>query len=718
MIGEPEAREIRPRQALAQLRSGDPAGAFETLKGAAPRSVGGRLCAALTISAAAVVGFGDPQVAEAKAGEARRLADELGDGGAIVDAAWAQSLAAHARGDLTGQLRAQLRATHGLPELAIRVFDGHLCATDRLLYGAMPYPELIAFADSLASEADRLGARRGHAFAVTLRGQARLLSGRLDEADDDLAAGAREHQLIAAPAGEAIALQRRAEVALYRGRVGDAGALLTEALAAARDSNLPHHLLDRIYGTMISAAADPLSALAEVEEAESAFHGPAETCPACKIGLVVPAAIATARAGDLDRAARYAETAELLANVVLLQPAWYAAVHEVKGHLARAAGDTEAAARPLAQGRRRLPGLRPAARRRSLPITRRAPGRERFRNTLRARSAHDEQSRGAVMSGIRTAVDAVAMERATVHGAELEYEVKGSGDPVLLIPPGPVAGAFLPLLSEPALVERYRVIRYHRRGQAGSTRTDSPVSFATHASDAASLLGQLGAGRAHVVGHSTGAAIALQLAQDHPELVQTLTLLEPPLLAAPSAGAFLEKAGPALQAYGAGDGPAAMALFLSVVSGLDWETCRAVTDEHNPGGADRALEEADFFFGSDLPALQAWTFGPEQAASISQPVLSVLGSETERWFVDSAQLLRSWFPEIEELTLEGAGHLLQMQRPEPVADGLAGFLSRHPCGPADRPSHETQFDLLYTATASSMCGPAVSGAVLVRRRLA
>ena len=343
MIGEPEAQEIRPRQALAQLRSGDPAGAFETLKGAAPTSLAGRLCAALTISAAAVVGFGDPDVAEAKADEARRLADELGDGGAIVDASWAQSLAAHARGDLTGQLRAQLRATHGLPELAIRVFDGHLCATDRLLYGAMPYPELIAFADSLASEAERLGARRGHAFAVTLRGQARLLSGQLDQADDDLAAGAREHQLIAAPAGEAIALQRRAEVALYRGRLGDAGALLREALAAARDSNLPHHLLDRIYGTMITAAADPPSALAEVEEAESAFHGPAETCPACKIGLVVPAAIATARAGDLDRAARYAETAELLANVVLLQPAWYAAVDEVKGHLARAAGDAEAA---------------------------------------------------------------------------------------------------------------------------------------------------------------------------------------------------------------------------------------------------------------------------------------------------------------------------------------------------------------------------------------
>jgi pimeloyl-ACP methyl ester carboxylesterase len=273
------------------------------------------------------------------------------------------------------------------------------------------------------------------------------------------------------------------------------------------------------------------------------------------------------------------------------------------------------------------------------------------------------------------------MDRATVDGAELEYEVKGSGDPVLLVPPGPVAGAFLPLLSEQALVERYRAIRYHRRGQAGSTHTVAPVSFATHASDAASLLGHLGARRAHVVGHSTGAAIALQLAHDHPEIVQTLTLLEPPLLAAPSAEAFLEKAGPSLQAYGAGDRRAAMAGFLSVVSGLDWETCRAVTDEHIPGGTDRALKDADFFFASDLPALQAWTFGPEQATAISQPVLSVLGSETERWFVDSAQLLRSWFPQIEELTLEGAGHLLQIQRPEPVAEGLAEFLGRHPCAP-------------------------------------
>ena len=457
-----------------------------------------------------------------------------------MDAAWAQSLAAHARGDLTGQLRAQLRATHGLPELAIRVFDGHLCATDRLLYGAMPYPELIAFADSLASEADRLGARRGHAFAVTLRGQARLLSGQLDEADDDLAAGAREHQLIAAPAGEAIALQRRAEVALYRGRPGDAGALLSEALAAARDSNLPHHLLDRIYGTMIAAAADPPSALAGVEEAESAFHGPAETCPACKIGLVVPAAIATARAGDLDRAARYAETAELLANVVLLQPAWYAAVDEVKGHLARAAGDAEAARDHF---RKAATGFRDSGQpldEESLPVTRPAPGRERFRNTLTARSPHDEQSRGADMSGIR---GAIAMDRATVDGVELEYELKGSGDPVLLIRRGPwrpVPAAPLRAGADRALprdqVSPARPGRQHAHRCAGELR-DPRVRRRCAARPPRRPAGACRRTLDRRARSPSSWPTTIR------STVQTLTLLEPPLLAVPSAEAFLEQGG-------------------------------------------------------------------------------------------------------------------------------------------------------------------------------
>ena len=270
------------------------------------------------------------------------------------------------------------------------------------------------------------------------------------------------------------------------------------------------------------------------------------------------------------------------------------------------------------------------------------------------------------------------MEKTKVNGVELEYEVKGRGEPVLLIGTGPIADSFLPFFSQKALVERYRLIRYHQRGQVGSTHSPGPVSFAEHAADAAALLGHLGIRRAHLAGHSSGANIALQLAVDRPGIVHTLALLEAPLTDAPSAGAFFAKAGPALAAYQAGDREGAMAAFLSVVGGLDWESCRTVIEQHVPGGVAQAMKDADTFFGSYLPALSAWQFGPEQAAAISQPVLSVLGTETEQWFVDSRELLHSWFPRVEDCTLEGLGHLLHMQCPEPVAQGVAGFFARHP----------------------------------------
>ena len=268
------------------------------------------------------------------------------------------------------------------------------------------------------------------------------------------------------------------------------------------------------------------------------------------------------------------------------------------------------------------------------------------------------------------------MEKANVNGMQLEYEVKGSGEPVLLISTGPIADSPLPLFPEKALAG-YRLIRYRQRGLDRSNGA-GPVSFAKHAADAAGLLGHLGVRRAHVAGHSTGGLIALQLAVDRPDVVQTLALLEPPLAAAPSAGAFFEKAGPAFAAYGSGDGDGAMSRFLSVVSSLDWETCQRVIEKYVPGGVARAIAHVDDLFGSYLPALQAWQFGADQAAAISQPVLSVVGTDSERLFLDGHELLHTWFPRIEDCRIEGVAHLLHMQRPEPVARGLAGFFARHP----------------------------------------
>ncbi len=354
-VGGAETDNLRAKAALAQVKQGDPKGALVELEGLQPTSVDGRLCEALAYAGAAALGATDPAMGTVKAAAARRLALESGDTTALVIASWAQAAAAHARGELHRSVWADLQETSHVPHLALRVFDGHLCITQRFLYGAKPYADVIEFAEALATEAQRLGAARGHAFGVTLRGEAEWLSGDLQAARTHLSEGARLHRANGGPVGEAHSLQRLAEVALYEGRRDEARMLIDDALDVARQSDIGFHLLDRIYGTRINLHHDdPASALHVMEDASASVRGPLETCPGCRITFAVPAAIAAARAGEVALAEQHESQCAYLANVVMRLPAWYAAHDEVRGHIAaaRTPGGDDATARFAAAARR------------------------------------------------------------------------------------------------------------------------------------------------------------------------------------------------------------------------------------------------------------------------------------------------------------------------------------------------------------------------------
>ena len=134
------------------------------------------------------------------------------------------------------------------------------------------------------------------------------------------------------------------------------------------------------------------------------------------------------------------------------------------------------------------------------------------------------------------------METAKVNGVELEYEVVGTGEPVLLISPV-LADGFLPLIAEPELANRYQLMRTASvAGSAAPHRGAGERPGSPHRR-CRTPRSSRGAG-AHVAGHSSGGAVAAQLALDHPEIVETLTLLELSLVPVPSAEAFFEQIGP------------------------------------------------------------------------------------------------------------------------------------------------------------------------------
>jgi pimeloyl-ACP methyl ester carboxylesterase len=269
---------------------------------------------------------------------------------------------------------------------------------------------------------------------------------------------------------------------------------------------------------------------------------------------------------------------------------------------------------------------------------------------------------------------AVHLERATLGGIELEYEVRGAGEPVVLIHAGVCADWFRPMMDEPALAGRYRLVRYHRAGYAGSGRVAGPLDVAGNAAHCLALLRHLGIERAHVVGHSSGANMGLQLALDAPDMVQSLALLETALLAVPS-GPY---AGEAIERYRAGDRAAAVDTFMRGVCGDGY---RETLERALPGAFGGAVADADTFFGQELPALREWPFGPEEASRLRAPALVVLGGDSHKVtprFEQRHALLMAWLPDAEPFTLPGATHLLHLQNPGGMAAALVAFFERHP----------------------------------------
>lgn len=267
------------------------------------------------------------------------------------------------------------------------------------------------------------------------------------------------------------------------------------------------------------------------------------------------------------------------------------------------------------------------------------------------------------------------MHVANLDGVKLEYDETGSGEPLLLIHGGLIAAdSFMPLVVEPSLTTRWRMIRYHRRGYVGSSPSTAPFGIADQAADARALLTHLGISRAHVAGHSYGGAIAIQLTLDAPDLVGSLALLEPALATAvvppPEFQETIEKA---MAKYQAGDRAGAVDTFLSFVLQPEY---RPMLDKNLPGAFDQAVADCGTPFEVEVAALFSWTFTADAAAQISQPVLSVVGEESGPMFDNGHKLIQQWLPHAEELRVPKANHALQFMNPRAVAEGLADFLEQ------------------------------------------
>ena len=179
-----------------------------------------------------------------------------------------------------------------------------------------------------------------------------------------------------------------------------------------------------------------------------------------------------------------------------------------------------------------------------------------------------------------------------------------------------------------------------------------------------------------LIGHSFGATVALRLAIEHPDLVRSLTLIEPVLFAAArldapdEVAAHLVEAQPYMDALEAGDMTLAARLFNRLWGdGTRWDDIRASAREYM---SDRMflvpLQSRAIFEDS------AQLLSPERIARASMPSLLVSGNDSPTVAHAINAALARRLPDARELTVDGAGHMVPLTHPEVVAEAIRGLV--------------------------------------------
>lgn len=254
---------------------------------------------------------------------------------------------------------------------------------------------------------------------------------------------------------------------------------------------------------------------------------------------------------------------------------------------------------------------------------------------------------------------------AAPDGTELVAEVTGSGPPVVFVHGS--NGGLESWADIGARLGGYQIIRYARRNHLPSGVGPAPNSFAAEADDLQSVLGAVG--RAHVVGASYGATVALHAALSDSSRIASLALFEPPLLLT---GAHLL---PVIDEY--------QRLFTTVryADALELflrEAARIPADVLAAGPSIPDDPVAAMSALADLEAMAGDDGGPERWAAVDVPVLLMEGGQSWSPLPEGIDELAAVLPAARRVRWAEHSHFAMATAPESVAEALQEFLD----GPA------------------------------------
>jgi len=272
------------------------------------------------------------------------------------------------------------------------------------------------------------------------------------------------------------------------------------------------------------------------------------------------------------------------------------------------------------------------------------------------------------------------MRQLRVNGVDLFYIEEGTGAPVVF-----VHGAWMDLRYwEPqrqAVATQYKFLAYNLRyhGTAPWPDEGQHYSVATHTADLATFIHGLNAGPLHLVGLSSGGRLAILVALRHPDLVRSLTVLEPPIdellidlpEAQPVRDEWRKAFEPIRAAAQAGEAIQAAKLFFELAN------------NQGPGGFDTQPEAFRRMILDNARTVPLQLFAPRPPAiscttlsGVKAPTLVVGGEQTPRNLALINEVVVQCIPSSSLVVVPRATHLMSHQNPAAFNDALLRFLAR------------------------------------------
>ena len=268
------------------------------------------------------------------------------------------------------------------------------------------------------------------------------------------------------------------------------------------------------------------------------------------------------------------------------------------------------------------------------------------------------------------------------NSVRLHYlEWGGSGPPaVLLHATGFLARLFEPIAEE--LSGRFHVYAYDARGHGDSDKPPTGYSWDLFAADLRGFLDAMGLGRILAIGHSMGGASAGHLAATAPDLVSAAVFIEPIIFPAIGNDEGNERrrqlsSGAAKRRMVWPSREALIRSYRKRPTFANWrDDVLSLYAEHGTFARDDGrIElkcpgkiEAQIY--ENGPSQDTWGLLPD----IRCPTLVIRGQHTDQPLAMAAHGVAQRVPGARLVTIDGAGHLAPMERPDAVAAEITAFL--------------------------------------------